>query len=120
MTASQAVKRGGRSPAATRFPAAPDPTMKTLPQIHFWTDRIDADVISVHAVRGWGDRPSNGVFLLMPAEDWHSWQPREDARRELERRLKDHERILASWYGPRDWRNHLCDQTVNGQPVSPY
>lgn len=81
--------------------------MQKLPKIHIWIDRIDRDVVSVHAVRGWGDRQSNGVFLIMPAADWKRWEPKWDAQRELERRLKDRERALLSWYG-RDWRNHLC------------
>jgi hypothetical protein len=84
--------------------------MKNLPQIHYWVDRIDAWVISVHAVRGWGDRPSNGVFLIMPAADWRKWYSRQDAEAELIRRLKERERTLFNWYGPRDWRNHLCDR----------
>jgi hypothetical protein len=86
--------------------------MQKLPQIHYWIDRVDRDVISVHAVRGWGDRQSNGVFLLMPRADWFggskSWQIRQDAKSELDRRLKDRERALLNWYGSRDWRNHLC------------
>jgi hypothetical protein len=98
---------------------APTP-MKTLPQIHFWTDRIDRDVISVHAVRGWGDRPSNGVFLLMPAADWNHGLRRTDAQSELMRRLKERERILLGWYGPRDWRNHLCDRIrADGMVIPP-
>lgn len=86
--------------------------MQKLPQIHFWIDRIDREVVAMHAVRGWGDRQSNGVFLLMPwpirrpGTEW--WQIREDARSELVRRLKERERALLNWYGPRDWRNHLC------------
>jgi hypothetical protein len=93
--------------------------MKNLPQIHYWTDRIDAHVISVHAVRGWGDRPSNGVFLLMPAADWRRWQPRQDAEAELTRRIKERERVLLGWYGPRDWRNHLCDRIRSDGMVIP-
>lgn len=94
--------------------------MKSLPKIHFWTDRIDDHVISVHAVRGWGDRPSNGVFLLVACPDYAqpTWTFRQDIEAELVRRLKERERTLMSWYGPRDWRNHLCDRIRHGQPIA--
>lgn len=80
--------------------------MKNLPKIHYWIDRIDRDVITVHAVRGRGDRPSNGVFLLMSRDTLREkgWR---SAIAELETKLRDREHRLANWYG-RDWRNHLC------------
>lgn len=83
--------------------------MQKLPQIHFWSDRIDGSAATYHAVRGWGDRPSNGVFMLVarPPTGHLSWNQREAIREELERKLKERERILFNWYG-RDWRNHLC------------
>lgn len=89
--------------------------MQKLPQIHYWRERVDGHVLSVHAVRGWGDRPSNGVFLLMPAIDWQRWTTRQDAKAELDRRLKERERILFNWYG-RDWRNHLCARIITNHP----
>lgn len=93
--------------------------MKNLPQIHTWTDRIDADVVSVHAVRGWGDRPSNGVFMLMvlPRGKYLGWNEREGVRTELEQRLREREKILFSYYGPRLWRDHLCDRIRDGVPI---
>lgn len=84
--------------------------MKSLPQIHYWTERIDAGVVAVNAVRGWGDRPSNGVFMLVASRTL--WEARAQARDELERRLKERERILLGWFGPRDWRNHLCARII--------
>lgn len=88
--------------------------MKNLPQIHYWKEQIDRAAWSFHAVRGWGDRPSNGVFMLVPHPTAHyfSWSEREAIRAELEVRLKERECILLNWFGPRDWRNHLCARII--------
>jgi hypothetical protein len=86
--------------------------MQKLPQIHIWKERIDANAWAFHAVRGWGDRPSNGVFMLV-ADTGHGWpySQREEIIAELEGRLKRRESILSGWYG-RDWRNHLCARII--------
>lgn len=84
--------------------------MQKLPQIHYWRDRIDQSVVAFHAVRGWGDRPSNGVFMLelVLVGTTMTWTRYTQIMTELAGRLKERERALLSWYGPWDWRNHLC------------
>lgn len=92
--------------------------MQKLPKIHFWKERIDAQAWAFHAVRGWGDRPSNGVFMLVaqPAAGYLTWSERQAIQTELEVRLKQRERILLWWYG-RNWRNHLCARIMSaGSP----
>lgn len=92
--------------------------MKNLPKIQFWTDKIDDRAASYHAVRGWADRPSNGVFMLVakPVCGYLSWNQREAIREELELKLKERERILFRYYG-RNWRDHLCDRIRDGAPI---
>ena len=90
-----------------------------LPQIRIWRERIDTNAVAMNAVRMWGDRPSNGVFILVawPDNAWPAYKLRESWHDELERRLKARERIIYDWYGPRDWRNHLCDRIRDGHPI---